>query len=194
MSKGATTRQAIISRALNQAGTDGLEGLTIGSLAGALGMSKSGLFAHFRSKEQLQLQVLQEAVQRFIAMVVVPAIKEPRGEARVRALFENWVAWSQAQPGGCLIYASSIELDDKPGVLRDFLEQAHRDLRKTIYRAVDIAVEEGHFRPDLDRKQFAFEFTAIAMGYLHAARMLRDGDARARALMSFERRLVQART
>ena len=120
VSKGMQTRLAILSHAIEVAGRLGLDSLTIGSLASELSMSKSGLFAHFKSKEQLQLQVLQEAVSRFIIHVIGPAIKKPRGEPRVTSLFMRWLSWSQKQAGGCLIHSASSELDDKPGLLRDF--------------------------------------------------------------------------
>ncbi len=193
MSKGDATRKAILDHALAVAGTLGLESITIGSLAAALGMSKSGLFAHFRSKEQLQLQVLTEAVERFVSQVVVPALKLPRGEPRVRALFESWLEWSRAQPGGCVIYNASSELDDRPGPLRDFLQEAHRDWSNTIQRAAGLSVEVGHFREDLELEQFAFELSALALGYHHAARLLNDPKAHQRALAGFERLLLRAR-
>lgn len=193
MSKGDQTRKAILDHALAVAATLGLESITIGSLASALGMSKSGLFAHFRSKEQLQLQVLTEAVERFVVHVVAPPLKLPRGEPRVRGFFERWLEWSRAQPGGCVIYNASSELDDRPGPLRDFLQDAHRDWSNTIARAARISVEEGHFRADLDAEQFAFELSSIALGYHHAARLLNDPNALERARRSFEHLLARVR-
>ncbi len=193
MNKGAGTRDAIVDHALLVAATEGIEQLTIGSLARAVGMSKSGLFAHFKSKEQLQLQVLQEAVARFIAQVVRPALSEPRGEPRVRALMRNWLSWSKRQPGGCLIHSASSELDDRPGPLRDFLDDAHRQLRRTVVVAAQKAIEAGHFRADLDLEQFAFEFSAVALGFHHHARLLRDPDAEARAFRMLDRLIDGAR-
>lgn len=193
MTKGAETRQAIVEHALGVAATLGLESLTIGRLAAALDMSKSGLFAHFKSKEQLQLQVLSEAVDRFVAHVVVPALRAPRGEPRVRALFVRWLDWSKSQPGGCVIHSASSELDDRPGPLRDFLEGAHRELNATIARAARIGSEEGHFASSLDLDQFAFDFTAIALGYHHASRLLRSEAAEPRAHASFEALLDRSR-
>lgn len=193
MRKGARTRKAIVDQALAAAATLGIESLTIGSLASSLGMSKSGLMGHFRSKEQLQIKVLEEGVQRFVARVVVPSLSEDRGEPRVRAMFDNWLAWADSQPGGCVIYNASSELDDRPGPLRDFLQGAHRDWKATIQRAASIAIEEAHFRADLDVEQFAFELSCIALGYHHAARLLDDGDARRRAQRSFDALLERAR-
>lgn len=193
MSKGDQTRKAILDHALGVAATLGLESITIGSLASALGMSKSGLFAHFRSKEQLQLQVLTEATERFVVHVVAPPLKLPRGEPRVRGFFERWLEWSRTQPGGCVIYNASSELDDRPGPLRDYLQDAHRNWSSTIQRAARISVEEGHFRADLDLEQFAFELSSIALGYHHAARLLNDPNALERARRSFEHLLARAR-
>jgi len=193
MGRGEETRTTIVAHALEVAATDGLDSLTIGRLSSALGMSKSGLFAHFKSKEQLQLQVLQHAVERFVTAVVVPAIKQPRGVARVRALYANWLELAKQQPGGCIIHSASSELDDRPGPLRDFLEQAHRDLRETVERSARICIEEGHFRADLDVRLFAFQFASYALGYQQAARLLRDDSAIDCARASFAELLERAR-
>ncbi len=189
MSKGATTRGLILDRALAMASTLGLEGLSIGGVAKEVGMSKSGLFAHFRSKEEMQAQVLQIAVDRFIKTVVAPALRQPRGEKRVRALFDHWLDWDGTTnwlPGGCLFIASAIELDDRPGPLRDFLVSAQRDWLDALATAARIAVEEGHFRSDLDTEQFAYELYSIALSYHHFERLLRDPLARDRAAAAFE--------
>ncbi len=115
--KGAITRQAVLERATQLASRVGLGGLTIGSLADELELSKSGLFGHFRSKEALQIQILDHAAARFVESVVRPALREPRGEPRMRALFERWLDWgrSSPMPGGCLFVAAATELDDRPG-------------------------------------------------------------------------------
>jgi AcrR family transcriptional regulator len=194
MRKGLETRKIILEHALGVAAVLGLESLTIGSLASALSMSKSGLFAHFKSKQELQLQVLQEAVERFVVQVVAPAIRKPRGEPRVRAFFDRWLDWSRKQPGGCVIHSASSELDDRPGPLRDFLLAAHQDWRNTIRRGVRVAIEEGHFRSDLDADQFAFEFVGLALGYHHAARLLNDKKALKRARTGFDALLERARS
>jgi AcrR family transcriptional regulator len=192
MGKGLETRKAILDHALREAAILGLESLTIGNLASALGMSKSGLFAHFRSKQELQIQVLREAVDRFVAQVAVPAIRKPRGRPRVQAFFDRWLDWSRKQPGGCVIHSASSELDDRPGPLRDFLLAAHKQWRNTIRRGARIAIEEGHFRSDLDVDQFAFEFLGIALGFHHASRLLNDTKAPKRARASFAALLDRA--
>ena len=188
MSKGEATRAAILDDALSLASRIGLEGLSIGELAKRTEMSKSGLFAHFSSKENLQVEVLRVAAQRFAEMVVAPAIRKPRGAPRVRALFENWLRWSKADfsPGGCIFIAASTELDDRPGPTRDFLVGAQRDFMATMAKSAQIAVEEGHFRSDLDTEQFAYEMYSIYLSYHHFARLLRSPHAERRARRAFE--------
>lgn len=195
MSKGDTTRGAILDHALAVTSTSGLEGLTIGTLAKAVGMSKSGLFAHFSSKEDLQLAVLRSAADRFVATVIVPALKEPRGEPRVRALFERWLAWENSEflPGGCPFVAAAQELDDRPGPLRDYLAQSQRDWFETIATAARIAMAQGHFRADLDADQLAFDAYASALAYHHFGRLLRDPQAGERCRRAFEAILARAR-
>jgi AcrR family transcriptional regulator len=187
MSKGYETKRAIVDEALDLVSTGGLGGLSIGTLASATGMSKSGLFAHFGSKEALQLTVLRAASERFVDVVVAPALKEPRGEPRIRAIFERTMKhWEHERPGGCVFYAVSAELDDQPGPARDYLIQTQLDFQDTIRRAAQIAVEEGHFRKDLDLDQFAFDYNAIPAAYHYAGRLLGKPDAEKRAEQAFE--------
>jgi len=193
MGKGEETKQAILDQAIDLASTLGFEKLSIGSLANATGMSKSGLFAHFQSKEQLQLQVLEEARRRFIDLVIAPALKKPRGEARIRAIFDNTVRrWERNLPGGCIFYAVSAELDDQPGPARDYLVQIQRDQRDALKRAAQIAVEEGEFREDLDLDQFVFELASIVAAYHHFGRLMRDPDAERLTRQAFESLLERA--
>lgn len=195
MSRGEETRAAILDRALATTSKLGLEGLSIGSLASDLEMSKSGLFAHFGSKEDLQLQVLELAVARFIEAVIRPALTEARGEPRVRALFDNWLTWPDASnlPGGCVFIATANELDDRPGPLRDRLVGYQRDWLAVLARAARISQEEGHFRPDLDAEQFAYEMYAVLLAYHHFRRLLRDPHAAGRARRAFDALLRGAR-
>ncbi len=187
-SKGEQTREAILTHALGLATRVGFEGLTIGRLAEDLEMSKSGLFAHFRSKEALQLEILRMAGERMIETVVKPALAAPRGEPRVRALFERWLAWEQSPslPGGCPFMAASFELDDRPGPVRDFVVQNLRDWMDTLAGAARIAIQEGHFRADLDCEQFAHDCQGIGLAFVHASRLMGDPKARARAQSAFE--------
>jgi len=194
MTKGSETKQAIVDQALDLVSTGGLNGLSIGALATETGMSKSGLFAHFGSKEQLQLTVLEAARNRFVDMVVAPALKEPRGEPRVRALMERSLdQWENDLPGGCIFYAVSAELDDQPGPARDFLVKTQLDFQDTVRRAAEIAIEEGHFRKDLDLDQFAFEFASITSAYHYSGRLLARPDAGERARRAFESLLARCR-
>lgn len=195
MSKGAETRRAILDEALALSSTVGLENLTIGTLAKTVGMSKSGLFAHFSSKEALQIHVIEEAADRFVTFVVAPALRERRGEPRVRALFERWLDWNRAPflPGGCPFVAAAAEMDDRPGPVRDRLVGAFRDWLDVLATAARTAVDQGHFRADLDVEQFAFEHHALDLGYHLYSRLLDDPMAEARVRASFERLLKSAR-
>ncbi|WP_029012889.1 TetR/AcrR family transcriptional regulator [Niveispirillum irakense] len=179
MSKGERTRAVILDQALAMTSTDGLTGLTIGTLADRLGMSKSGLFAHFGSKEMLQAAVLDRAAELFADTVVRPALQQPRGLPRVLALFENWIRWTlhPVLPGGCPIQAASIEFDDRPGPLRDHIRQHQEDLRRVIMGAVRRAVDEGHLRADLDVEQFAFEGMSLCYGFTQIYRLFQDPKA-----------------
>lgn len=194
-SKGERTREAILTHALGLATRIGFEGLTIGRLAEDLRMSKSGLFAHFRSKEGLQLEILRMAGRQLIETVVKPALTAPRGEPRVRALFERWLAWerSPSLPGGCPFMAASFELDDRPGPVRDFVVQSLRDWMDMMAGAARIAVQEGHFRADLDCEQFAHEGQGIALAFVHASRLMNDPKAPVRAQSAVESLLGRSR-
>ena len=195
MGKGQQTREGILQVALNQASRLGLEGLSIGQLATAVGMSKSGLFAHFGSKKGLQMAVLERASSTFIAIVIRPAIREPRGEPRVAALFEGWLTWTAraSLEGGCLLASSPWEFDDRPGPVRDLLEDTLSKLHHTLARASEIAVEQGHVHTDLDIEQFAFEMHAIMLGYHIQTRLFRRPDAPQRARVAFNRLLSASR-
>jgi AcrR family transcriptional regulator len=195
MGKGAETKDRILEQAVRIASRDGLEGLTIGSLSSEMGLSKSGLFAHFGSKEELQCQVLETAARRFQEEVIRPAIAAPRGEPRIRALFDRWLAWANRSdmPGGCVLIAAAVELDDRPGPQRDHLVQAHRGRVAALAKAASLAIEAGHFRRDLDPEQFAFDFYAITLGYHDHNRLLRDPKAEERARTAFESLLASCR-
>lgn len=187
-SKGELTRQSILEHAAGLASKIGLEGLTIGHLADELELSKSGLFAHFRSKESLQIQVLEFAAGRFVNAVVQPALQAPRGEPRVRALFETWLAWSRSRslPGGCIFVAAATEFDDRPGPVRDALIRTQREWMQALAKCASLAVTEGHFRPDTDTRLFAHEFYGILLAHHHSSRLLAEPSAEAWARTSFE--------
>lgn len=193
--KGSSTRGAVLSHALALASEVGLEGVTIGTLAERARMSKSGLFAHFQSREALQIAILDEAARRFIEAVVAPSLREARGEPRVRALLENWLRWSKADfmPGGCVFVASIAELDDRPGPVHDRLAASQRDWLETLTTAIRTAVEEGHFQRGLDPAQLAHEFLTLAYGTHLIARLLRDPAVEKRLQTAFELLLASAR-
>ena len=194
MSKGNETRQAVLDEAARAASRVGLGGLTIGSLAATTELSKSGLFAHFQSKEALQLQLLDHTRTRFIDLVVRPSLAAPRGEPRVRELFSRWLAWdADALPGGCLFIAASAEFDAQPGPVRDRLAQDQRDWMDTMAQVFRTGIVEGHFRPDADPDQFAYDLHGVMLAFHHASRLLGDPDAAARATRAFEALLVAAR-
>jgi AcrR family transcriptional regulator len=195
VSKGDRTRAAILDEAADLASLVGLNGLSVGSLASHTGMSKSGLFRHFGSKEVLQTETLKAGVDRFIETAVRTALKAPRGEARVRALFERWLEWATTKGlrGGCLFIAASIELDDQPGPARDYLVTTQREWLGVIATTAKFAVETGAFRSGLDLEQFAHEFNAILLGFHQAARLMRDPKAAERARKQFDRLLAGAR-
>jgi AcrR family transcriptional regulator len=202
MSKGEDSRRRIVERALQLASTVGLEGLTLGKLADDLGVSKSGLFGHFDDKQALQIAVLQHATEHFIQKVVAPALSKPRGEPRVRALFERELDWvgdsaspgGASGPGGCIFMACATELDDRPGPVLDYLVHTQRDWIETVARAAQIAVTEKHFRRDLDAEQFALEVQSLALGYNYALKLLKDPRARQRVEAAFEALLSRARS
>jgi AcrR family transcriptional regulator len=190
--KGEETRLAILERAASLASQVGLEGVTIGRLADELQLSKSGLFAHFNSKEALQIQILRHTAQVFVDRVVRPALRAPRGERRVAGLFDAWLAWARADllKGGCLFVAAATELDDREGPVRDELVRQQRDWLELIAGVARTAIAEGVFRADLDPAQFAHELYAVVLGFHHSDRLLRDPRAEERTRRAFENLLT----
>jgi AcrR family transcriptional regulator len=186
--KGEQTRAAILDAALKIASKLGLEGLTIGTLADETGMSKSGLFAHFGSREDLQLAVLEHAAQIYGQRVFLPALKIERGLPRLRALFERWLDWTIASglPGGCIMISAAAEYDDRPGPIRDAVIANQRRGMAIEEKAVRLAIEEGHLRADTDAEQIAFEMLGIVLASHNHRRLLSDGESKKRALTAFE--------
>lgn len=178
MSKGQATKAAILDEAVGIASRVGFNALTIGQLAEQTGMSKSGLFAHFNSKEALQLETLERGRERFTDLVIRPTLAAPRGIQRVRALLDNWLVWeTEALQGGCIFVTGSIEYDDQPGPMRDALVRNQRDWAEFIATVVGTAITEGDFRADLDTEQFAFTLQGLMYAYHHTARLLHDPKA-----------------
>jgi AcrR family transcriptional regulator len=194
-SKGEATREAIVRMALAQAMEVGLEGVSLGVLAASLDLSKSGLFAHFKSKEALQLAVLEEAIRNFAQIVIAPALARPRGEPRVRALFEHKLEWitNNGAGSGCIFRALSQEYDDRPGPIRDRLVESQREWRSVLARAVSVAIRAGDFRADVDPQQLAFELVGIDAVFHESHKLLGDGSARRRAMRAYQRLVDDAR-
>jgi len=187
LSKGEQTRATILDAAVKLASRDGLDSLTIGTLADTTGLSKSGLFAHFGSREELQLAVLAHGEALFGSRVLQPALAQPRGVARLRALFANWLDWTgSSERGGCVMLGAAAEFDDRPGPVRDALVRGQRAWSAVLQKAVRIAIEEGQLRPDTDVEQFVFECFGIALSFHHHARLLGDARARRKALAAHE--------
>ena len=189
MSKGDATRQAVIDQAVEIAGRLGVAGLTIGTLASATGLSKSGLYAHFRSKEALQLAVLASARENFVDQVIRPALAAPRGEQRVRTLFERWLATSSSGAAGCLFVSAATEFDDQPGPVRDQLVRDHWDLADALAQVYRSGAKDGAFRDDLAPEQFAHDLHGLMLAHFHAFRLLHDPAAEPHTRYAFERLL-----
>ncbi|MGH8445743.1 MAG: TetR/AcrR family transcriptional regulator [Solimonas sp.] len=196
MSKGEQTRRIILDRAYAMAGEIGLESVSIGALAEETGLSKSGLFAHFKSKEALQLDVMQEAIDRFTVQVMHPVLAAPRGEPRVQTLFERYIDWIRGDESrrGCLFQKLAAEYASREGAVRERLVQSQKDWREAIARSVHGAIDEGHFRADLDVRSFAHEMLGIAMVYQQSWRLMREDDALPRARSIFRALLERSRT
>jgi len=192
LSKGAATRDAIVLAALKLAETGGLEGLSIGNVAERVGMSKSGVFAHFGSREDLQLAVLKAATENFSEAVFYPAIKLKRGLPRLRAVLENMIEFYQGLANGCVILSASHEFDDQPGPVRDAVLAYLRQLRSELVRAARYAVEAGELDPQVDAEQFGFECFGIFLAVHHDLRALRDPDSAARGRSAFTRLLKRS--
>ncbi|MFO0595406.1 MAG: TetR/AcrR family transcriptional regulator [Myxococcaceae bacterium] len=189
MSKGEETRERIVDRAFLLAARDGFEGLTIGALADELKMSKSGLFAHFGSKEELQVAVLDVASSRFTERVMLAAFKAPRGLPRLNRVFENWIEWMMdpRMPGGCIFTQANAELDDREGRPHDVLVDYQRSLLDALKKTVQLAIDEGHLAFDTDPAQIAFELEGQMMTLNMYNRLLKDRRAVDRARTAFKR-------
>jgi AcrR family transcriptional regulator len=188
--KGQQTRAAILEAALGLASHMGLEGLSIGALAEVTQMSKSGVFAHFGSREELQISVIREYHARFEEAVFFPAIREARGLPRLRALFELWVRQVSVElDSGCIYISGAVEFDDRPGPVRDALASMVLAWHAALERAIGLAVDTGELRTDTDPTQLLFEVHGLILALHHDARFLRIPGALDRARAGFERTL-----
>jgi AcrR family transcriptional regulator len=185
--KGQQTKAAIIDAALRLATQIGLEGLSIGALAEVAQMSKSGVFAHFGSREELQLSVVREYHERFEQEVFYPALKADRGLPRLKALFENWTRRTSAEiDTGCLYISGASEFDDRPGPVRDALASSVRTWLTAVHRCVVQAREVGHLNPDTDAEQMVFELHGLILALQYEARFLKSAKSLARNAQGFQ--------
>lgn len=193
--KGERTRQSILEKAVDLASLEGIEGLTIGRLAEELKMSKSGLFAHFGSKEDLQIAVIEAAAERYIREIFTPALAEPRGYARLMAICRSWLSYIQRAvfPGGCFFAAASFEFDGRPGPLRDLVRKLMDDWIGALERAIRMAQDEGHLDPAVDPAQLAFELNSLFFGANFSYHLRGDATALDRAQRAVEQRLESLR-
>ncbi|WP_332777503.1 TetR/AcrR family transcriptional regulator [Polaromonas sp.] len=184
--KGQQTKAAIVDAALGLATQIGLEGLSIGAVAEVMRMSKSGVFAHFGSREELQISVIREYFSRFEEEVFYPALAEPRGLPRVQALFGNWMKRVAVElQSGCIFISGAVEFDDRPGPVRDALATSVQTWLAAMCRAVVLAKEEGHLRSDADERQMAFEIHGLILALHYEARFLKTPGSIDRTLLAF---------
>jgi AcrR family transcriptional regulator len=190
--KGQQTKLAIIEAALGLASQIGLEGLSIGVLAEVTGMSKSGVFAHFGSREELQISVVREYFSRFEQEIFYPALQQPRGLPRLQALFANWMKRVTVEiQSGCIFISGAVEFDDRPGLVRDALASSVKTWLAAVQRAVVQAKEEGHLLPDADERQICFEIHGLILAVHYEARFLKTPGSIARANKAFEQILAR---
>lgn len=180
--KGERTRESILRAAVNLASVEGLEGLTIGHLADKLKMSKSGLFAHFGSKEELQLATVEMARTVFIDKVIRAALAQPEGVPRLWALCDAWLRYVEQPvfPGGCFFTAAAFEFDSRPGPVRDRIAEVMKGWLTTLGRAVEGAKKAGHLKSSVNADQFAFEIKSLAIGAHSGFQLSEDEKAMTR--------------
>ena len=187
MHKGQQTRATILDAALTLASHMGLEGLSIGALAEVTGMSKSGVFAHFGSREELQISVIREYHTRFEDEVFYPAMHEPRGLPRLRALFANWMKRTSVEiDSGCIYISGAVEFDDRAGPVRDALASSVMTWHAAMKRALTVAKEEGHLRSDVNEEQMLFEIHGLILALHYEARFLKNPGSIDRAKRGFD--------
>ena len=191
MRKGELTRAAILDVALGLASRDGLEGLTIGLLADRMNMSKSGVFAHFGSREDLQIEVLKLYHHHFEQEVFYPSMREPRGLPRLHGMYLRWVKRVTIEiASGCIYISGAVEYDDRPGAIREELVGMVRAWQDALYRCIKQAVELGHLRADTDPQQMVYEMYGLILALHHDARFIKRPGSVDRAHAGFDRLLA----
>ena len=191
MTKGEDTKLMILEAGLDMASQLGLEDVSIGALAKATHMSKSGLFAHFQSKENLQSEILSYAGQHFFQSVVVPALKTEAGILRIRALVDNWNHWTSELAGGCVFVQASNAFNNRLGKVRDFLLLQQEAWIDSLSRIARSAIRVGHFREDIDCEQFAFELYSLLLGFHLYHKLLKNEDIQQRQQTALETLIVR---
>ncbi|MBL8523550.1 MAG: TetR/AcrR family transcriptional regulator [Betaproteobacteria bacterium] len=192
-SKGEETRAAILRAAVTHASIEGFEALTIGTLAEKTGMSKSGLFAHFGSKEELQIATLDEAVRRFSEVTILPAMQAPRGLKRLQAMCDNWVLWTaRCDLPGCPMMTAITEFDDKPGAMRDAVVEMMHRMNDSLMKSIQMTKDTGEFSADTDPEQMAFELFGILASCYRSRNLFHDPQANIKARKAFSRLIDSA--
>jgi AcrR family transcriptional regulator len=194
MGNAVSTRERILDQGLALMSQSGLEGVTLGVLADQVGMSKSGLFAHFRSKEEVQIRLLEHTAEVGVAHIIAPSMKEPEGLPRLKALVRNWLGWAARAglPGGCPVAAGMFEFDDVEGPIRNKILEMEAEWRGLLTKTVTESIALGHLRSDLDVAQFVWELCGIYLSHHAAQRFLKSPDADRRARTAFEALLKRA--
>ena len=193
MTKGEDTKRTILDAGLKMATQLSLETVTIGNLAKETQMSKSGLFAHFQSKENLQVEILKHAGELFAQSVVIPSLLETAGIPRIKTLVNNWIAWSTRMTGGCIFVSSSTEFSDRPGKIRDFILAQQESWIDSLRRMARSAIRVGDFREDVDCDQFAFEMYSLLLGFHYYDKLLNSAETRKRQSIALEQLLKNYR-
>ena len=190
----ASTRERILDQGLALMSQAGVEGVTLGVLADQVGMSKSGLFAHFRSKEEVQIRLLEHSGAVGAVRIIEPSMKAPAGLPRLKALVRNWLGWASRAglPGGCPVAAGLFEFDDVEGPVRDTILEMEALWRGLLMQTVADACSLGHLRRDLDAAQFVWELCGIYLSHHAAQRFLKSPDADRRAQTAFAALLKRA--
>ncbi len=193
MLKGEQTKQVIVDAALGLATQIGLEGLSIGVLAEVTHMSKSGVFAHFGSREELQISVIREYFNRFEHEVFAPAMLEAKGLPRLRALFANWMKRVAVEiQSGCIFISGAVEFDDRSGPVHDALASSVKTWLQAVHRTVVQAKACGHLDDDANEQQIAFEIHGLILALHYEARFLKYPGSIDRALQGFNNILTRS--
>lgn len=193
MSKGILTKEIILKAAFDFSSVFGLEALTIGKLADKVGLSKSGLFGHFQSKEKLQIMVLEYIAAHYTNQVLRPALTKSRGIPRLRAVIENWSKWTDVTvKGGCPLLAAAIEFDDRPGEVQEKVQELLTSMIRFFEKSAVIAIEEGHFSSTVNPKHFAFEFYSLMTAHHIYSRLLKQKNAKQFLMLSFDNLLERS--